>query len=50
MALRLNGIAHWVMWEMATLFEHVGTMQDGINTLSRPRQVVDDAPAPSRCR
>ena len=35
MALRLNGISHWVMWEMATLFEHIGTVQDGINTLSR---------------
>ena len=32
MALRLNGISHWVMWEMASLFEHVGTVQDGINT------------------
>ena len=41
MALRLNGISHWVMWEMASLFEHIGTVQDGINTLSRPRTVVD---------
>ncbi len=41
MALRLNGISHWVMWEMADLFEHVGTVQDGINTLSRPHAVVD---------
>ncbi|MBS0320046.1 MAG: ABC transporter ATP-binding protein [Proteobacteria bacterium] len=41
MALRLNGISHWVMWEMAALFEHIGTVQDGINTLSRPHAVVD---------
>ncbi len=41
MALRLNGISHWVMWEMADLFEQVGTVQDGINTLSRPQAVVD---------
>ena len=41
MALRLNGISHWVMWEMANLFEQVGTVQDGINTLSRPQSVVD---------
>jgi ATP-binding cassette, subfamily B, multidrug efflux pump len=41
MALRLNGISHWVMWEMASLFEHIGTVQDGINTLSRPHTVVD---------
>ena len=41
MALRLNGISHWVMWEMATLFEHIGTVQDGINTLARVHTVVD---------
>jgi len=41
MALRLNGISHWMMWEMAMLFEHIGTVQDGITTLSRPHSVVD---------
>jgi ATP-binding cassette, subfamily B, multidrug efflux pump len=41
MALRLNGISHWVMWEMASLFEQVGTVRDGINTLSRHHTVVD---------
>jgi len=41
MALRLNGIAHWIMWEMAMLFEHIGTVQDGMNTLSRPHAVLD---------
>jgi len=41
MALRLNGISHWVMWEMAALFEHIGTVEDGITTLTRPHAVVD---------
>ncbi|MEB0012669.1 ABC transporter ATP-binding protein [Glaciimonas sp. Gout2] len=41
MALRLSGISHWVMWEMASLFEQVGTVQDGINTLSRPHTIND---------
>ena len=45
MALRLNGISHWVMWEMAGLFENVGTVQDGINTIARARAVVDRADA-----
>ena len=45
MALRLNGISHWVMWEMASLFEHIGTVQDGITTLARPRTVLDRADA-----
>ncbi|GDY34379.1 ABC transporter ATP-binding protein [Acidovorax sp. NB1] len=41
MTLRVSGHAHWVMWEMTTLFESVGTIQDGINTLTKPRMVVD---------
>jgi ATP-binding cassette, subfamily B, multidrug efflux pump len=46
MALRLQGMSHWIMWETTSLFESVGTVQDGINTLSRPRAIVD-APAAS---
>jgi ATP-binding cassette subfamily B multidrug efflux pump len=46
LALRLNGIAHWVMWEMATLFENIGTVQDGMGTLSRPHAIVDKPGAP----
>lgn len=46
MALRLNGISHWVMWEMTSLFEQVGTVQDGVNTLSLPHKVVDAPDAP----
>ncbi len=41
MAMRLNGISHWVMWEMAALFEHVGTVQDGLATLSKPQAIQD---------
>jgi ATP-binding cassette subfamily B multidrug efflux pump len=41
MALRLNGIAHWIMWEMTSLFESIGTVQDGINTLTHPNDIVD---------
>ena len=41
MALRLQGMSHWIMWETTSLFESVGTVQDGINTLSRPRTVLD---------
>ncbi len=45
MALRLNGMSHWVMWEMAMLFEHIGTVQDGMGMLSKPRLVRDAAGA-----
>ena len=46
MALRLNGISHWIMWELASLFEHIGTVQDGIRTLARRQAVVDRKDAP----
>ena len=42
MALRLNGISHWVMWEMTSLYEHVGTLQDGLNTLSMHQEIKDE--------
>ena len=41
MALRLNSMSQWIMWESARLFENIGTVQDGMNTLSKPRTVVD---------
>ena len=41
MALRISGMSHWIMWEMTSLFENIGTVQDGVGTLSRPRAVVD---------
>ena len=41
MALRLNGISHWVMWEMTSLYEQMGTAQDGLNMLSRQQEIED---------
>ena len=43
MALRLQGISQWLMWEMTSLFENVGIVQDGMKTLSI-RPTVLDAP------
>ncbi len=41
MALRMNGISHWVMWEMTSLYEQVGTVQDGMNTLTMHNNIND---------
>jgi ATP-binding cassette subfamily B multidrug efflux pump len=41
MSLRLNGVSHWVMWEMTSLYEQVGTVQDGINTLTMHNAIKD---------
>ena len=47
MALRVSGYSHWVMWQMTGLFENVGTIQDGIMTLSKPRTIIDPPGAPA---
>ncbi|MGL4207411.1 MAG: ABC transporter ATP-binding protein [Aeromonadaceae bacterium] len=41
LALRLNGMAQWIMWEVSALFENIGTVADGMATLSKPQDVPD---------
>ena len=41
LALRLNGMAQWIMWEISSLFENIGTVADGMQTLSNPIAVAD---------
>ena len=41
LCLRLNGMSHWIMWEVSGLFENLGTVQDGMNTLAQPIAVKD---------
>jgi len=43
LSLRLNGMAQWIMWEISSLFENIGTVADGMRTLSNPI-AVDDKP------
>ena len=45
LALRLNGMAQWIMWEVSALFENIGTVVDGMETLSQPLQVTDEKEA-----
>lgn len=41
LVLRIRGMSDWILWEVAGLFENIGTVQDGINTLARAASVVD---------
>ena len=41
LALRMNGMSHWIMWEIGGLSENVGTVADGMNMLARPVSVQD---------
>lgn len=41
LCLRINGISEWIMWEVSDLFENIGTVRDGIGTLSTAVAVRD---------
>ena len=41
LALRLNGMSQWIMWEIAGLFENIGVVYDGMAMLTVPHSVED---------
>lgn len=45
LALRINGMGQWVMWELAGLSESTGTLKDGIRMLSTAPGVKDSVNA-----
>ncbi|MFB9067789.1 ATP-binding cassette domain-containing protein [Pseudofulvimonas gallinarii] len=47
LVLRIRGMSEWILWEVAGLFENIGTVQDGMNTLTQPPAVVDVPGAPA---
>ena len=45
LSLRLKAMSQWIIWEVAGLFEDVGVVHDGIETIARDRTVTDAADA-----
>jgi ATP-binding cassette subfamily B multidrug efflux pump len=41
LALRMNGMSQWIMWEVSALFENIGVVIDGMGMMAKPRDVVD---------
>ncbi|MBY8182623.1 ABC transporter ATP-binding protein/permease [Vibrio fluvialis] len=41
LALRINGMSKWIMWEVGGLFENMGTVVDGMHMLSKPIAIQD---------
>ncbi|OQP88310.1 multidrug ABC transporter ATP-binding protein [Rhizobium rhizosphaerae] len=41
LAMRINGMSQWIMWEVAALFEAIGTVYDGMSMMTRAHEVVD---------
>jgi ATP-binding cassette subfamily B multidrug efflux pump len=41
LTLRLKAMSQWIIWEVAGLFENIGVIQDGIETIARDRSIKD---------
>ncbi len=41
LVLRLNGMVEWIMWTLTTLFQNIGTVQEGMETVSQPLRLKD---------
>ena len=41
LVIRINNMAEWIMWVVNGIFENVGTVQDGMKSIVRPRDVLD---------
>ncbi|MGD9738594.1 MAG: ABC transporter ATP-binding protein [Bauldia sp.] len=46
LAMRLRSTAQWIVWEAAGLFEQIGVVQDGMNTIAKSVSVTDKPGAP----
>ena len=46
LAMRVNGMSQWIMWEVSALFENIGTVYDGMEMMTQRHDIVD-APAAS---
>ncbi|WP_075188240.1 ABC transporter ATP-binding protein [Teredinibacter haidensis] len=45
LVLRMHGMSQWIMWEIYSLFESIGTARDGMNTVAQPQEVMDEEQA-----
>ena len=52
LVLRIVGMSGWILWVVAGIFENIGVVQEGMETVSRENQVVDrrGQPAAGRAR
>lgn len=45
LVIRINNMSGWIMWVVNGIFEDIGTVQDGMETVAKPRAVQDRAGA-----
>lgn len=49
LVLRIQGMAHWILWEISGLFENIGVAIDGAQTISQDIDIVDRNDAEPMC-
>ena len=40
-AIRVINMSRWMMWEVGAIFENIGMVYDGMNTIARPVEIKD---------
>ena len=41
LVMRMQGMSQWILFEVWSLFENIGVIQDGIQTIAQQRSIVD---------
>ena len=41
LVMRIRAMSQWILWEIANLFENIGTVEDGITTIAQPVAITD---------
>ncbi|PAU64177.1 ABC transporter ATP-binding protein [Pseudomonas indica] len=47
LVIRINNMSGWIMWVISGIFENIGQVQDGMQTIAQPRLVTDREQAPA---
>ncbi len=47
LAMRVNGMSQWIMWEVSALFENIGTVYDGMEMMTKEHDITDKPGASS---
>ncbi|MCB8888762.1 ABC transporter ATP-binding protein [Halomonas malpeensis] len=47
LVMRIRFMSDWILWEVAGLFENIGTVQDGMNTIAQAPTIQDAPGAPA---
>jgi ATP-binding cassette, subfamily B, multidrug efflux pump len=42
MTIQIVSASHWVAWQVTTIFENVGVVQEGMLTIARPHTLIDE--------